>query len=742
MIRGLALELRADAGSTKFRAAVSTGLIMSLLILVCQPSLAAIIFTGPLTPFVGQGTGAILFGSFAMCLIAALSGTYRGTISLPHFAPAAALFTIGGGVAAGMLVARGEAVFVTMIVIIALSTLSTGFCFFLIGHFRLARFLRFMPYPLVGGFLAGLGWFLSLGGIAVACGITPNWETFPRLLGSNVIWKWVPSVIYALGLLLVTKLRSHYLIVPGSVVLAIGLCHAVLYCFGVSMEEARRMGILFVGMPAGATWPPVELRNLADVNWSVVASRIPSILGVTLIALIGMVLNADALELGSGVELDMDREFRAEGAASLVAGLGGGSPGCNTAGMSLMSHATGAETRLTGVIASLAVGLVLFFGSNLLAALPTALLGGLLLFVGFGLLNDWLLATRKTFTGTDYGMVLAISLVICVFGFLEGVGAGLAAAVIFFVVRFSGVDVIDAVFTGSERHSKKIRSATHRAILREQGGRVHACRLRGYIIFGNASPMGDRLKEALRTDPPPLCLLLDFAAVSGFDASAANVICRSIRATHARRTRIVLSAMPTRIRLMLRHGLLDNEWQALIFEEDLDLGLERCEDLVIGEWDRIHAGSEDARHALFGLSIDHAMRELDRQAHFESLTERLGPWLRDRAYAAGETIVALSERQEGMQFLIEGRAVGENTGTRVDEYGPGDVLVPQAVFGNNVSEVAIVAMVPCQTLLMTPAARQSLERDELELTVELDKYLIETILERQTRLPRSHADRS
>ena len=635
-----------------------------------------------------------------------------------------------------MPIARGEAVFATMVVIVALSTLTTALCFLLVGRLRLANLFRFMPYPLVGGFLAGLGWFLLLGGVAITSGMTLNWETLPRLLDPVTIWRWVPGVIYALGLLLVTKLWPHYLVMPVSVVFAVGLCHAVLFFLGISGEEARAAGILFVGLPTGASWPPVELSDLAHVDWDVVASQFPGILGVTLVALISIVLNAGALELGSGVELDMNREFRAEGAACLVAGLGGSSPGCNTATMSLISHATGAETRLTGIVVALGVGLVLFFGHGLLAVLPMPLLGGLVLFIGLGLLNDWLVATRKTLSWTDYVIVLAISLVICIFGFLEGVGVGLVAAVIFFVVRFSRVEVIGATFTGRERHSKRTRSITHRAILRDQGDRVRAYRLRGYIIFGNASPMGDRLKQTLRADPAPLCLLLDFADVSGVDVSATNVICRSIRAAYALGTRIVLSAVPERFRFILCRGLPESERRGLIFEEDLDRGLERCEDLVIAEWNRPHAASKEARDALFGLSIDHAVRQLERQARFETLTERLRPWLQDCVYAAGESIVARGEGQEGIQFLIKGRATArlEDAGARLDEYGPGDVLTVQAIFGDRVAGISVAAAEPCRTVLMTPSARRSLEQEDLELTVELDRYLIETLLEYQTKL--------
>ena len=736
IVLGLASELRADAASARFPAALSTGLVIAVLMVVVQTSIAAVIFSGPLAPFVSQGTGSILFGAFAMCLIVALLGTYKGTISVPHFAPAAALFGVGGGVAASMTEAPQEAVFVTMVVIIALSALTTALLFGLVGWFRLANLSRFIPYPLMGGFLGGLGWFLIPSGVSIACGVALDWETLPDLLESDMAWRWGPSLAFALVLLVAIKLRPHYLILPASVVLAVGLCHAVLLLLGISVEEARAAGILFVGLPADASWPPVQFGDLDHVNWGVVASQFPGILGVTLIALMCIVLNVGALELGSGAELDMNREFRVEGAANLVAGLGGSAPGCNTAVMSLVSHVTGAESRLTGVVMAFALGAVLFFGGDMLVILPKPLLGGLVLFLGLGLLNDWLVASRKTLPWTDYGIVLVVSIVIGVFGFLEGVAVGLVAAVIFFVVRFSGVDVIGASFTARDRQSRRARSATHRAILRHHGERVRAYRLRGYIIFGNASPMGHRLKQALGADPAPLCLLLDFAAVSGFDVSAANIVFRSVRAARAQGTYIVLSAVAEHVRSILRRGLPEGEWRSLIFEEDLDRGLERCEDLVIAKWDRLNAGSDDARDALFGLSIDHAVREVERQVRFEALIERLEPRLQVHTYEVGETIVARGEKQEGMQFLTQGRAMAreEDAGARMDEYGPGDALVTEAAFGDHAADITVLAVEPCRTVLLTPSALRSLERDDLELTVELDRYLIDTILEYRARL--------
>ena len=731
-IRALASELRADAGSAMLPNALFTGLVIATIVLVGEAAIASIIFSGPLSPLVPRGTGAILFGTLVMCFLTALACTYRGTISVPHFAPAAVLLTVGAAVAAAMASAGSEAVFATMVVIVGLSTLATAICYLLIGHFGLAHLFRFMPYPLVGGFLAGLGWFLVKSSVAVASGTAMTWETLPALAGIDTIQTWAPGAFLGVLLLVAAKVRPHYLVLPGAAVLAAALCHATLFALDIPLAEARAAGILFAGLPAGSAWPPIGPEDLALVDWGVVTSQLPGILAAMLVALISLVFCAGGLELISGVEIDLNREFRAEGVPSLLAGLGGSAPGCNSIPNSAISHATGAETRLTGITVAFVVGLVLFVGGDVLALLPTPVLAGLVLFVGLNLLYEVLVANRRTLPWLDYGIVLAVSLVIVVAGFLEGVAVGLAAAVVFFVVRFSKVSAIETAFTLRERRSRRARTATHRAILRHRGERVWVCRLSGYVIFGNAAPVGGHLNRVLKTDPPPLCVLLDFAEVSGFDSSAANVLGRAIRTAHARETRIVLSAVPDHVRVILQRSLPAPLWEHSILEDDLDRALERGEDLVIAEWDRLHAGSDEASRQLFGLSVDQAMRELDRLALFEALTQRLEPWLEHRAHEAGETILARGEAQEGMLLVTEGRAVAREgeAGARVREYEAGDVLAAEAAFAPHLPPFSVVAAAPCRTALMTPAARRLLEREDLTLAVELDRYLIETMAAR------------
>ena len=185
MVPALASELLADAKSAKFPAALSIGVFMAVRRIFSGIYYAAIIFSGSLAPFAVQGAGGILFGSCVLCLITALISTYKGALSSPRSAPAAILFTIGVSVTASMSDASGEAMFVTMIVIMGLSTVVTAVCFLLIGEFRLANLFRFMPYPVISGFLAGLGWFMVTGCLSVMCGISLNWATLPGCWNST-----------------------------------------------------------------------------------------------------------------------------------------------------------------------------------------------------------------------------------------------------------------------------------------------------------------------------------------------------------------------------------------------------------------------------------------------------------------------------------------------------------------------------------------------------------------------------
>ncbi len=721
-------ELIADATSPKLVSALAIGLVVGVLLVVIEVSFAAMIFSGPLASLATRGAGLTLFGALVMCAYLTLSSSFRSTISIPQDVPLAVLASLGAAVMATLGQVPPEAAFMTMVAILGLSTLLTGASFALIGHFGLSNFFRFIPYPVVGGFLAGSGLLLAKGGVSVMSAISPGLETLPLLFSESALWQWGPGVAYALLLFMVMKRWSHFLILPGSIVLITGLYYGAFQMLGLSVLEAKEAGILLSGVPTGGLWPAFSPAELGDVRWDIVLSLLPGIATVILVTLICLLLNLNGLELGSGRNLDLNREFRDAGIANLLAGLGGSSPGGQTLSLSLMCFVTGAYTRLTGLIAAVVAGAVLFLGGGVLEYFPLPMLGGLLVFLGITFMHDWLVASCRKLPWPDFSILVCIFLVIGFTGFLEGVAVGLVATVILFVIRFSRVDVIRNRFSVATRSSRKKRPIPHRTILQTEGERMQGYELGGYIFFGSASPLGERLHKKLEATPPPWCVLLDFTDVSGFDVSAVNTFRQFIATAHSHGIRTVLTSAPKRFLDMLSPTLSQQEREAMVVTEDMDWGLEACEEIIITRQEQIPVDQGQSRDTLFAQSVDDMMAHLDRQAAFEALTEQLAPWLRDRTFEPCDTLVAKGEESAGLQLLVSGAATAQDpdSGVRFANLGPGDVLTPQAAFRTHAAKEHIVADAPCRTMELTPEARTLLEQEAPSLALELDRYLIST----------------
>ncbi|MDE0456711.1 MAG: SulP family inorganic anion transporter [Chromatiales bacterium] len=715
----LVSKLRAEALAARALPVLSSGLVSGLYMVIYVFSAGGIIFSGALAPFFSQGTGTILFGTFVVCLVITLTSGYRGAISALPSPAIVVLVAIGSTIAL-----QGDMLFMTMVATMMVGALAGGTCFLTIGRFRLANLVRFIPFSVAGGFLAGTGGALCLAALPLM-GVTPEWPMSPSFLEPSALWSWVPGVAYGLGLFIATKRWSSSVLLPVSFVSIAALYHLGLAFLDISGNDARAMGLLFARISQGGLWPAFAPGDLAQVDWAAVAIQIPNMLALILVVLLSLVMYLSGIELAANVELEWNREFKAAGLGSLVAGLGGSPPGCLSTSASIISHKLRAESRLTGVVASLVMGSALIWGDAVLMLVPVPLVAGFLVFIGLVLLDDWLMKSRGALPWTEYAIILLIFVTIVGFGFLEGVGIGMLVTTAFFAVRLSRVEPVEAEFTAREHSSNKIRSIPDRAILREEGTLVRAFRLRGYIFFGSVYPLVERIKQSLRKDPPPACVLLDFSAVAGIDFSAMNALCMFVKAAHADGARVVLSAASEQFRDRLSQDLPPSVYDTLLLEPDADRALERCEDIIIAAR-RPDPGNESG---LRNVLLDHVAgdmeRHLDRQILFEELVHDLRDWLEPHEYDTGETLVAIGEPLQGLQLLTTGRAsVYDSTGARLFQCGPGDAVEPRGAFGAHAATATAVADEPCRAMMLTPAARQWLEEREAQLLLTLYGYLL------------------
>src|SRR5215213_503731 len=153
---------------------MSIGLVGGAIVLPLVISFSILIFSSELSSFAAAGIGMVLFGGLIMQLIVALTSSVPGLIGAPQDSPAAVLGIAALTVGARMDGASAEAKFMTVGMMVILTSVVSGLFFVFVGAFQLSRFVRFIPYPVVGGFVAGTGLLLVQGALGVMLGRTPG----------------------------------------------------------------------------------------------------------------------------------------------------------------------------------------------------------------------------------------------------------------------------------------------------------------------------------------------------------------------------------------------------------------------------------------------------------------------------------------------------------------------------------------------------------------------------------------
>src|SRR3546814_3241726 len=160
-----------------------------------------------------------------------------------------------------------------LIVAIAASTICTGLCFYLLGRFRVGGLIRFIPYPVMGGVLAGLGWLLLQGGLSVLTGETLRIETAAFFLEPDTLLRVGLGAVAGAVLLSVTRRVHHYLTLPGLLAGGIALFYAVVFLLGGDLQSIGEDGWLLGPFPDDRAWrsedhtaePQQIMRNSYDV---------------------------------------------------------------------------------------------------------------------------------------------------------------------------------------------------------------------------------------------------------------------------------------------------------------------------------------------------------------------------------------------------------------------------------------------------------------------------------------------
>ncbi|WP_376959026.1 SulP family inorganic anion transporter [Azospirillum sp. A26] len=696
-------------------------------------AIAALLFTGPLAAGLGAGVGVVLLSAAILALLVALRSTQANSVALVQETGVAILASTVATMAAGLESAPEGVRIATAFAILGGSTLVTGLLFWTVGRLRLGRLVRFFPYPVVAGFLAGSGWLLVEGALAMVSGRHGLGAGIAELAAPMVAVTAAAAVGLA-GLLVLAMRRSDSPFTMPLVLLATALAfHAGLPLLGVTAEEARGWGWL-PGVDGGGGFSlPVPTEVLALADWGRVAAALPAMVSVAVLGMLGLLLNVSGIELAQGSDIDADAELRSTGAANLLAGALGGPSGYVGLGMTLLAGRMGATGRGAGLATAAVILGGLGVAGWLVSVTPVFLTAGLILFLGVELLQEWLIDARRRLPRTEWLIVLAVVLAIAGIGFMEGLALGLAVSLAMFVYSYSRLPVIRGRHSGAELRSRVDRSPAASLHLTGAGAAIEAMQVQGYLFFGTAEqivgPVRDRLdRTGGDAGAQPLrFLIIDFRHIKGMDSAAAGVFRRIRNLIEAAGATLVLSALPNAVEDAFRNCGLDPDRDPVLRRApDLDHALESCEEALLAG-NGADGGGADApllRH-LEAMTGPHP-RLADAVAALDTLHLEPDEVLIRAGEAASDVFIIGRGRVKVQIALPDGRSLRLRTMTA------GAVVGEIALLLGQTRGADVVVETPATIHRLTAATLARLEREDPELALVLHRILATTLAQKVT----------
>jgi sulfate permease, SulP family len=373
----------------------------------------------------------------------------------------------------------------------ALLALLVGGILVAAGALRLGFLADFISSPVLAGFKAGMGLVIAASQLGKVLGVPVQgqeffakvWSALTQLGDANPA-----TVALALGgLAVLLALRRWAPKVPGPLVVAVaGIALGAL-------TDLEGRGVALVG-PVRGGLPGFELPSLSGS-----VALLPAAAGIALMSFIESISAARAFAAKTDPPVDADRELLALGAANLGAGLFQAYPAGGGTSQTAVNDGAGAKTRLAGVVTAAVTVLALTLLAPLLADLPQATLGAIVLVAAIGLVNLAPLRRIRAIRQRDFWLGLVALVGVLVLGVLRGV---LEAVVISLLVLLHELD-----------HP--------RIVAGERAPGLLVIRPQGRLFFANARRVVDRI-AAIAADrrPQPRVVLLDLSAVNDLELTA------------------------------------------------------------------------------------------------------------------------------------------------------------------------------------------------------------------------------
>lgn len=473
----------------------------------------------------GAGPIAGLYGAIIVGFLAALFGGTGSQISGPT-GPMVVVF-------AGVYASLGGNPGLVFAAVVLAGLLQIGF-----GFLKVGQLIRLVPYPVVSGFMSGIGVIIIALQLARLFGHEPEGGgTIPALAavpGAIMDPNWIALGIGLMTLAIVfswPKQLGKYVPAPLAALVIATLA-------SVMVAGAPILGNVPTGLPS-FIMPTIDQGSLIIV---VEAAFLLALLGA-----IDSLLTSLVADNMTRTRHDSNKELIGQGIGNTVAGLFGGVPGAGATMRTVVNIRSGGQFKISGMVHGLVLLATALVLAPLASLIPHAALAGILVKVGYDII-DWSYL-KRAHRGPRWDLALmATVLGLTVFvDLITAVAVGVVLAALAFIKQLSEAQLKNLNLT-----EREIENPEERALLAKAGDQVTLFDFGGPLSFGAAADLGHHVRE--RSNGKAKILILDFSRVPFLDLSAAKAVETIVEDAVAARKSLYVAGLSKDVSDVL-HGL-------------------------------------------------------------------------------------------------------------------------------------------------------------------------------------------
>ncbi len=467
----------------------------------------------PLALAFGEQTelGAIagLYGAIAIGIFAAFLGGTSTQIS----GPTAPMTVVSAVIIGKAIEYTGD--INTAIPIIFATFILAGLFEALLGFMKLGKYVKYIPYPVVSGFMSGIGVIIVITQIFPFFGMgAPDGGP----LGTIKAIHKIPEIvnIYSVGIAVFTIIIIYLFPkitkkVP-STLIALIVISTIAY-FTISPDAIFRINSKGP-IPSGL--PDLELGFLGVFdNFQHMLLVMEYAITLALLGAIDSLLTSIVADNMTKTRHDSDQELIGQGFGNMAAALIGGLPGAGATMRTVVNINAGGKTRISGIVAGVFLLFVLLGIGSLVGHIPNAVLAGILITVGIGIIDYKGLKHIKEMPLSESFVMVAVLLLTVFVDLLTAVGIGMVLSSILFMKKISDVVEHRTQTTSLRVFSREIPWKDEGNIIDRVGDKVYIKHLDGPLFFGFAS----RFQEMVKALPDIQVVIIRMEKVPYVDQS-------------------------------------------------------------------------------------------------------------------------------------------------------------------------------------------------------------------------------